>query len=66
MLLVRSYLSERDKDEFEVRVSVSSLMALWTSIMDMAESIRNMRRTTTKVTVQIVERPFRLEFVRNK
>ena len=60
-LLVRLYLSARDKSELEVRVSESSLMALLTSMMHIEESIRNIRRTITKVEIDMTERrPFRL------
>ena len=62
-LLVRLYLSARDKSELEVRVSESSLMALLTSMIHIDESMRNIKRTITKVEIDMMERrPFRLQY----
>lgn len=44
-LSVSAYLSARDRSAFEVKVQESSLMALLTSIIQIAESIKNMIKT---------------------
>ena len=59
-LSVRLYLSASDKSDVEVRVRDISLMALLTSIMHIDVSMRNIRRTMTKVEMDMAERPFRL------
>ena len=55
-LYVRAYRSSRERDEVEVSVSVISRMALFTSMIQIDVSIKNMTRTTIKVTVDILLR----------
>ena len=60
-LLLSLYFSVREKEAFEVRVYVSSLIALFMSIIHMAESMRNIVRTRMKIRIPpFVRDPFRL------
>lgn len=55
-----SYLSESESDEFEVSVSVISRIALFTSMMDVAVSSKNMSRIMTNIHIDARERRFGL------
>ena len=52
-----AYLSVSDSGELEVRVRVISRIALFTSMMDVAQSMRNIRRIiVNNVAVDLVAR----------
>ena len=55
-LSIKAYRSSRERGEVEVSVSVISRMALFTSMIQIDVSIKNMARTTRKVTVDILLR----------
>ena len=55
-----SYLSESESEEFEVRVRVISRMALFTSMIDVAVSSRNMSTIMTNIHIDARERRFGL------
>ena len=55
-LLVSSYLSENEREELEVSVRVISRMALFTSMIAVAVSSRNMSTTMTKIHIDARER----------
>ena len=55
-LSVSEYLSGKARSELEVRVNMISFTALLTSMKKIDVSMRNMRRTITKVTRDMVVR----------
>ena len=59
-LLVSEYRSVSVNDEVDVSVRLISVMALWTSMMHMAVSSRNIMRTIIKIGRAILDLRFLL------